>query len=76
MRRSKNIEVRGCCMGIPVGCSSVLMLIIGFTVWQNPLSGLSLMNALLVVGSVLVVALATLLTMGWYAEKRERQQSG
>ena len=33
----KKVEVRGCCMGIPFGCGSLVLLVVGCLVWLHGL---------------------------------------
>jgi len=32
--RTNNIQVRGCCCGIPFGCGTLVLLLLGFGLYQ------------------------------------------
>jgi hypothetical protein len=71
--RSKDVKVRGCCMGIPFGCGSLLFLAGGVALWQNLLPGVSWLTAAAVLASVigvLVFGAAALVAFEWLHEKR------
>lgn len=71
----KNVEVRGCCMGIPFGCGSVLFLLAGAALWHLPQSGqLPFLLTVLLVSAVgfTLFALA-LVGSEWLRERRENR---
>jgi hypothetical protein len=71
--RSKEVKVRGCCMGIPFGCGSVLCLVMGVALWQNLIPGFSWLTAAAVLAAasgVLVLGAAALIVFEWFHEKR------
>ena len=74
--RSNNVEVRGCCMGIPFGCGSLLLLGIGVVLWQFPPSILTMLSTLGAVVGTILLAAVVLMTVGWLDEKRGMRELG
>jgi hypothetical protein len=69
--RRKQIEVRGCCMGIPFGCGTVLLLVLGALFLQNPPSTTFLLTAVAWVMFALVTAAGVLIAVEWLLENRK-----
>jgi hypothetical protein len=73
--RSKNIQVRGCCMGIPFGCGSLLFFGICAGLYLHLLPGFSLLAVSAYVFGALVLGTVTLIVAEWFHEKRELRPS-
>lgn len=67
---AKNVEVRGCCMGIPFGCGSLLLLGIGVALWRFPVSAAALLGILAVVALAVLGAAVGLIALGCLDTKR------
>jgi hypothetical protein len=70
--RAKQIEVRGCCMGIPFGCGSILLLVLAALFVQNPPSTTFLLTAVAWVMVALATAVGILIAVEWLLENRKR----
>ena len=68
--RSKNVEVRGCCLGIPFGCGSLLLLGLGAGLWLFPPTALTLLSTLGAIVGTAMLALVVLIAVGWLDERR------
>ena len=66
----KNVEVRGCCMGIPFGCGSLLLLGTGAVLLYAPHSGQFLLTALVAAICFLFISLSALIGFEWLQETR------
>jgi polyferredoxin len=73
--RSKQIEVRGCCMGIPFGCGSILLVALaGVFVQYQPSITLLLTTAGAAITAVVIAAAALIITE-WFLEQRNERST-